>query len=312
MTTCLVVGGAGFIGSHLCDRLLAEGDRVVAVDDLSSGHVGNLAETRAYGSRFTFASMDVRAEGFPAFVERHRPEIVYHLAARPPRKRVDPVEEARMGVPGLLAVLRSAVKAGSRKVVFASSAAVYGASRATLPLRESAVALGRPLTPYGISKKVAEDYLRYYRRQDDLDFTSLVLANVYGPRQYPKDGAGVVAVFAGRMLTEEPPEMFGKGDHTRDFVFVDDAVNALALARDGGSGRTLNVGTGIETSVTELHRVLAEITGYVGEPLSAPLPDGDIPRSALDNELAERELGWKPWTHLEDGLRETVAYLRTA
>jgi UDP-glucose 4-epimerase len=310
MATYLVTGGAGFIGSHLCDRLLAGGHKVVAVDDLSSGHLANIGEARGYGHDFTFFNVDIRAEGLGALFERHHPEVVLHLAALDrTRANLDPQAEVRVGVMGLLAVLEASVRAGARKVVFASSAAVYGDAR-KVPVRETALVGSRPATPGAISKKAAEDYLRFFRRSHGLEFTSLVLANVYGPRQVPTEDTGVVALFAAKMLGGLRPGIFGDGTQTRDFLFIDDAVHALALAIDGGSGRTINVGTGVETSVNDLFGMLAQITGFTGQPIPGPAQHDDVPRSCLDNELAEKELGWKPWTHLEDGLRETVAYLR--
>lgn len=309
MTTYLVTGGAGFIGSHLCDRLLAEDHRVIAIDDLSSGHLSNIAEARGYGHAFTFYNVDVRAEGLSGLFDRHRPDAVFHLAAtHRPEVRDDPPAELRVGIMGLLAVLDAAVGAGVRKVVFTSSASAYGQVR-KLPIRETALVGSRPLVPGAISKKAAEDYLRFYRRSHSLDFTSLVLAEVYGPRQAPS-GLGVVAGFVEAMVAGVRPEIFGDGTQTRDFLFVDDAVHALALSLERGAGRTINIGTGVETALIDVYRMLAAITGFKGEPMLGPPRPGDAPRSCLDNDLAVRELGWKPWTHLEDGLRETVAYLR--
>jgi UDP-glucose 4-epimerase len=309
VTTYLVTGGAGFIGSHLCDRLLAEEHRVIAVDDLSSGHLSNIAEARGYGHAFTFYNVDIRAEGLGGLFERHRPEVVFHLAAQHRAEvRNEPPADLRVGIMGLLAVLDAAVGAGVRKVVFASSASVYGRVR-RLPVKETALVGSRPLTPGAISKKAAEDYLRFYRRSHGLDFTSVVLGSTYGPRQAPP-GPGVVGAFVEAMLAGLRPEIFGDGTQTRDFLFVDDAVHALALSVDRGPGKTINVGTGVETSVIGLYGMLATITGFKGDPMLGPQPPGEVLRSCLDNELAERELGWKPWTHLEDGLRETVAYVR--
>lgn len=310
MNTVLVTGGAGFIGSHLCDRLLAEGRKVVALDDLSSGHIGNLAEARAYGQQFTFYALDVNTDGLALIFERHQPEVVVHLAAlRTLEGRLEPPAEARVGLMGLLAVLECASRAQARKVVFASSAEVYGDAR-RFPIRESVLPGSRPLTPGAISKKGAEDYLRAYRRFRGLEFTSLVLPTVYGPRQDAGAVGGVVARFATALVSGEKPLVYGDGNQTRDFLFVDDAVHAFALAGDRGEGHTLNIGTGIETTVNEVFRTLAEITDYTGEPLFEAPPLGEIRRCVLDNDQAERELAWKPWTHLEDGLRETVAFLR--
>jgi UDP-glucose 4-epimerase len=312
MATFLVTGAAGFIGSHLCDRLLAEGKRVVGVDDLSRGRIANLVEARSYGGRFTFYTMDVRAEGVRTILERHQPEVVMHLAAQGSVARSirEPLLDASANVMGLLNLMEGAAAAGVRKVVFASSGtSIYGEQR-RIPIKETARKGSRPTSPFGVSKKVAEDYLAFYSRYRGVDFTALALANVYGPRQDPEGETGVVAVFAGRMLRGQPPTVFGDGNQTRDYVFIDDAVHGLALAADGASGQLLNVGTGLETSVNLVYRLLAEITGFAEPPAHGPLPSGDILRSALDNELAAAELGWKPWTHLEDGLRETVAYLK--
>ena len=312
MTNVLVTGGAGFIGSHLCDRLLAEGHRVVAVDDLSTGHIANLSEARGYGKAFTFFNMDVRADGLLPLFERHRPEVVMHLAAQPAVRASmkDPVHDASVNVMGLLNVLECCTKVGARKVVYAASGGtIYGEPR-KVPTKESAAAGGRPLSPYGVSKKVAIDYLGFYERYRGLAATSLALANVYGPRQDPHGEAGVVAIFASKMIAGQAPAIFGDGNQTRDYVFVDDVVHAFALAAERGDGRLVNVGTGLETSVNGLFRLLADITGFTGQPGSAPAPPGELRRSALDISLAAEVLGWRPWTHLEDGLGETVAFLK--
>jgi len=312
VTTFLVTGGAGFIGSHVCDRLLAEGHRVVAVDDLSTGRIANLVEARGYGKGFTFFNMDIRAEGLLSLFERHRPEVVMHLAAqagvRPSLE--DPVTDASINVMGTLNILECCSRTGVRKVVYAASGGtLYGEPR-KVPVKETSAAASRPLSPYGISKKVAIDYLAFYQRDRGIDWTALALGNVYGPRQDPTGEAGVIAIFTSKMLAGDSPTVFGDGNQTRDYVFVDDAVHAFALAVDRGSGRLLNIGTGVETSVNELFRMLAEVTGFKGERGSGPLPPGELRRIALDSSLAGEVLGWRPWTHLEDGLKETVAYLR--
>ncbi len=310
MTTFLVTGGAGFIGSHVCDRLLAEGHRVVAVDDLSTGHIANLMEARSYGKAFTFFNMDVRAEGLLPLFERYRPEVVVHLAAqagvRP--SLADPVHDASVNVMGFLNVMECAVRTGVRKVVYAASGGTMYGEPKRLPVKETAP--GRPISPYGISKRVALDYLAYYERFRGIDWTALALANVYGPRQDPSGEAGVVGIFATKMLAGEAPTIFGDGNQTRDFVFIDDTVHAIALAVEHGSGRLVNVGTGIETSVNRLYEMLAALTGFAGQPSYGPLPPGELRRISLDPSLAAEVLGWKPWTHLEDGLGETVAYLK--
>ncbi len=312
MTTVLVTGGAGFIGSNLADRLLAENYRVIAVDDLSTGRIANLAEARGYGKAYTFFNMDIRAEGLLPLFERHKPEVVFHLAAqagvRPSVE--DPVRDASINIMGTLNVLTCASKVGARKLVYAASGGtIYGEPK-RVPAKESAAQGSSPLSPYGISKKVVIDYLRFYQRYRGLDFTACALANVYGPRQDPYGEAGVISIFASKMLAGQVPAIFGDGNQTRDFVFVDDVVHAFHQAMDRGSGKLVNIGTGLETSVNGLYKLLAEITGFDGKPEHGPLPQGELRRIALDISSAASALAWKPWTHLEDGLAETVAYLK--
>ena len=308
----LVTGGAGFIGSHLCDRLLAEGRRVVAADDLTTGRIANLAEARSYGKAFSFENLDIRADVLDALFRRYRPEVVMHLAAQPSVSvsNRDPQYDADVNVLGTINLLSCAARAGTRKVVFATSGGtIYGEPR-RLPVKETALAGSHPRSPYGISKKAADDYLRYFQSQHGVDFTALAIANVYGPRQDPHGEAGVIAIFARKMLAGEAPTIFGDGNHTRDYVFIADVADAFARAIDRGSGRLVNIGTGLETSVNHLYRMLGEVTGFAGEPTFGPLPPGEVRRIALDVSVAEAEFGWRPWTHLEDGLGETVAFLK--
>jgi UDP-glucose 4-epimerase len=293
MSTVLVTGAAGFIGSHLCDRLLAEGKRVVGVDDLSTGRIANLAEARGYGQQFTFYNLDIRLEGMRTIIERYRPEIVMHMAAQASVaiSAQNPMLDASVNVLGLLNVLEAAAAYEVRKVVFAASGGtLYGEAR-SLPVKESAIRGARPVSPYGISKSVAIDYLRFYRDHRGVDFTALALANIYGPRQDPFGEAGVVGIFASKML-------------------VDDVVHAFSLSAGAGSGGLYNVGTGLETSVNRIYQLLAEIVGFRKKPTFGPPREGDLQRNALEWKLAERDLGWKPWTTLEDGLRETAESLR--
>lgn len=312
MSTVLVTGGAGFIGSHLCDRLLAEGHRVVAVDDLSTGRIANLSEARGYGHEFTFFNMDIRADGMLSLFERHQPEVVLHTAAQPAvsTSMEQPVFDASVNVMGSLNILECARRTGVRKVVYAASGGtLYGDPR-KLPVKETALGAGRPVSPYAISKKVVVEYLVFYERYHGIEWTALALANVYGPRQDPSGEAGVIAIFAAAMLSGRAPTIFGDGNQTRDYVFVDDAVHALALACDRGAGRLVNVGTSVETSVNGLYRMLSEVTGFTGEPAHGPPRPGDLRRNVLDIALASELLGWRPWTHLEDGLGETVAFMK--
>jgi UDP-glucose 4-epimerase len=312
VTTVLVTGGAGFIGSNLADRLLAEDYRVIAVDDLSTGRIANLGEARGYGKAYTFFNMDVRADGLRPLFERHKPELVFHAAAqagvRPSLE--DPVLDASVNLMGSLNVLSCAAQVGTRKVVYAASGGtIYGEPK-RVPAKESAAQGSHPLSPYGISKKVVLDYLGYFQRYRGLDFTALALGNVYGPRQDPHGEAGVVSIFATKMLAGEAPTIFGDGHQTRDYVFIDDVVHAFVQAMDRGSGKLVNIGTGLETSVNGIARLLADLIGFTGEPGHGPLPPGELRRVALDISSAASTLAWKPWTHLEDGLAETVAYLK--
>jgi UDP-glucose 4-epimerase len=312
VSTVLVTGGAGFIGSHLADRLLAEGHRVISVDDLTTGRIANLVDARGYGKEFTFFNMDVRADGLLSLFERHRPEMVFHLAAqagvRPSLD--DPGRDAAVNIIGTLNVLECAAKVEARKVIYAASGGtIYGEPK-RLPAKESMAQASFPLSPYGISKKVALDYLGFYQRYRGLDYTALALANVYGPRQDPLGEAGVVGIFADRMIAKEPVMIYGDGNQTRDFVFIDDVVHAFVQAVERGSGKLVNIGTGLESSVNHVFKTLADITGYDKEPEFGPLPQGELRRIALDIKAASSAIAWKPWTHLEDGLAETVAFLK--
>ncbi|HEX2040395.1 MAG TPA: GDP-mannose 4,6-dehydratase [Acidimicrobiales bacterium] len=300
----LVTGGAGFVGSTLVDRLLAEGHTVDVVDDLSTGSLSNLAEARADPTAdVTFHRMDVRDEALVSLLERRRPEVVFHLAGQADvRASVEqPERDAEVNVVGTVRVLEGARRAGSRKVVFAASGGtLYGeVDPADLPVKESHPHV--PLTPYGVSKKAAVDYLVAYRELHALEFTALALGNVYGPRQAAHGEAGVVAVFASRLLAGEPCTIFGDGQQTRDFVFVDDVVDAFVRAADRGGGLLLNVGTGRETSVNALYATLVEAAGTTAAPVNGPPRPGEVRRSALDSSRAGIHLGWKPWTTLEEG-----------
>lgn len=308
----LVTGGAGFVGSHLCDRLLAEGHSVVAVDDLATGREVNLADAFEHGEAFTFIEMDVRTQGLLEVFTRHRPDVVMHLAAqagvRPSLE--DPDHDASVNVMGTLNVLRCASAVGSRKIVYAASGGTLYGEPASVPVRESAADGAHPESPYGISKKVMLEYLSFYSRQRGLDFTALALGNVYGPRQDPTGEAGVIAIFASSMLAGETPTIFGDGEQTRDYVYVEDTVEAFAAAMDRASGEIVNIGTGLETSVNALHAMLAEIVGDPSEPAYGPQPEGELRRIALDNSLAASVLGWSPRTDLSSGLARTVEHLR--
>ncbi|MDQ3679010.1 MAG: GDP-mannose 4,6-dehydratase [Actinomycetota bacterium] len=311
----LVTGGAGFIGSALVDRLLAEGHTVDAVDDLSTGSLANLVDARSNpGHDFTFHRFDVRSEQLVALMARRRPEVVFHLAAQAD-VRVSvarPVFDADVNILGTVQVLEGARQAGARKVVFASSGGtIYGdVDPADLPARETLPQ--RPLSPYGVAKKAGGDYLVAYRELHQLEFAALALANVYGPRQDPNGEAGVVAIFAGRLLAGERCTIFGDGGQTRDFVFVDDVVDAFVRAAERGGGLLMNVGTGMETSVNQLYDVMATVAGVTEPAEHAPERPGELRRSALDPGRAAIHLGWKPWTTIEEGSRSVLEWFQAA
>jgi UDP-glucose 4-epimerase len=308
----LVTGGAGFIGSNLVDRLLVEGHQVDVVDDFSTGSLHNLSDARAAAARaLTIHHLDITAHAVVELMERRRPELVFHLAAQAD-VRVSvarPAFDATVNIVGSLNVLEGARLAGSERVVFAASGGtLYGdPAPEDLPVRESHA--HKPLSPYGVSKKSVIDYLVAYRELHALEFCALALANVYGPRQDPHGEAGVVAIFAERLLQEEPVTVFGDGEQTRDFVFVDDVVDAFVRAATRGGGLVCNVATGQETSVNQLLATMAAQAGVEPNAVFAPTRPGELLRSSLDVERAAIQLGWHPWTELGEGTRAVLDYV---
>jgi UDP-glucose 4-epimerase len=309
----LVTGGAGFIGSTLVDRLLAEGHSVDVVDDLSNGKLANLADARADRDHaLKVHQIDIRDPAVIDLIARRAPEVVFHLAAQVD-VRVSvarPAFDADVNIVGSLNVIEGARIGGARKVVFASSGGtIYGEpDPADLPVRESHPQ--HPVSPYGVAKRVVSDYLNAYREMYALEYTSLALANVYGPRQDPHGEAGVVAIFAGLLLDGKPCTIFGDGLQTRDFVYVDDVVDAFVRAADRGSGLLCNIGTAHETSVNELYATMASAAGVTEPALRAPARVGELARSSLDPGRAKIHLGWEPWTDLPTGVREVLAWFR--
>jgi UDP-glucose 4-epimerase len=308
----LVTGGAGFIGSTLVDRLLAEDWRVDVVDDLSTGSLGNLTDARSQPDRrFSFHRLDVSSPAVCDLIGHQRPDVIFHLAAQADvRVSVSkPVFDANVNIIGSLNVLEGAVAAGVTKIVFASSGGTIYGTPEEVPTREGAPQ--RPESPYGVAKKAVADYLHYYREVRSLEYTALALGNVYGPRQDPNGEAGVVAIFAGALLAGRQPTIYGDGKQTRDYVFVDDVVDAFVRATEKGGGLLMNIGTGVETSVLELYQVMARLTGFSDDARFAPERRGELLRSALDPGRAAIHLAWKPWTSLEDGLARTLDWHRT-
>jgi UDP-glucose 4-epimerase len=309
----LVTGGAGFIGSTLVDRLLVDGHEVTVVDDLSTGRLHNLQQARRNPDlSLTFHRLDIISDAMDRIFARSRPEIVFHLAAQIDVRRsvADPVRDAMVNVVGTVRVLEAARRHDVDKVVFTTSGGcIYGEPDLDeVPISEDYP--GHPHSPYGAGKRGVEEYLHTYEALYGLRWTSLALANVYGPRQDPAGEAGVVSIFGGRMLAGQPATIYGDGGQTRDFVFVDDVVHAYVLAMRAGDGQRFNIGTGEATSVSELFGSLARVTDYGQPPVHAPERTGELRHIALDARLAARELGWKPWTTLEEGLQATVDWLR--
>jgi UDP-glucose 4-epimerase len=300
----LVTGGAGFIGSHLVDALIKRGDAVVVVDNLSTGRPENLNPAA------TFYQADICSSELERIFEKERPEIVNHQAAQTVIQKAmeDPVFDARQNILGSLNLISQCLRFKVKRVAYASSAGVYGEPK-RLPVDESHAVT--PISYYGISKHTVEHYLHVSHLETSLSYVVLRYANVYGPRQSPKGEAGVVAIFTRQMLQGERPTIFGKGDKTRDYIYVADVVTANLLAMEKSVSGVYNVGTGVETSDREMFDLVAELTGYEADPHYAGVRKGEIYRSCLDSGKARKEIGWQPRLALREGLAETVDYYRS-
>jgi UDP-glucose 4-epimerase len=298
----VVTGGAGFIGSHVVDALLARWDEVHVLDDFSRGKRENVLE----GVHVHEA--DIRGDSGRVFDEV-RPEICFHLAAQADvRVSVErPDFDADVNVVGTLHVLEAARKHGTKIVFSSTGGAIYGECEG--PAREDHPRA--PLAPYGVSKLAGEEYIAAYNRLYGSAHVSLRYGNVYGPRQDPKGEAGVVAIFMNRLREGEAPKIFGDGTQTRDYVYVGDVV-AATLAAGVHAGGVLNVGTGAETSVLELYERIERVAGVKREPELVDARPGELQRSVLDASLAKRELGWEPQRSLDEGLAETWAWISSA
>lgn len=299
----LITGGAGFLGAALAERLLAEGHEVEVVDDLSSGSLANLAEARRHRGGFRFHQLDVREPATAELVRRVRPDVAFHLASPPASASGfdHPALDAEVNLAGLCHLLEGARSAGTRKVVFASSWRGYGELEpAELPAREQSPM--RPLSPHGAAKKAGVDYLAAYGGRFGIEHTALAFGTLYGPRRVTARDPGVVATFAGALVRGDACTIFGDGGETRDFVYVDDAVDALSRAAERGSGLLVNVGTGRETSVEALLLLMGRLLRVVPLVRRLPRASGEPVRSALDPVRARIHLGWRPWTTLEEGV----------
>jgi UDP-glucose 4-epimerase len=302
----LVTGGAGFIGSHIADRLLASGHEVVVVDDLSTGHIEHLpAAARFY-------QMELGSAWLDELFRIERPQALVHQAAQASVRRSveDPVFDAGVNVLGTVALLQASVRHQLRRVLFASTGgAIYGDSD-RIPTPEEAPAV--PVSPYGASKLAAEGYLRTFHALHHLSYAALRYANVYGPRQDPHGEAGVVAIFSQRLLGGHPARINGDGKQTRDFVYVGDVAEANLLALESDAVGSFNVGTGVETDINRVFALLKDYAGSSQAEQHGPPLAGEQRRSVVDASKIAKVMGWRPKTSLEEGLRETVRYFREA
>jgi len=300
----LVTGGAGFIGSHVCDQFVRAGHEVIALDNLSSGKKENL------DPRVRLAVLDIRSPEAAELIRSEKPHAICHLAAQMDVRRSveDPRFDAEANILGMLNLLEAARVSGVKKVIFSSTGgAIYG-EQDVFPAPESHAT--RPVSPYGVSKASGELYLGYYRAQYGLQYVALRYANVYGPRQNPHGEAGVVAIFAQRLVAGSPCTIYGDGGQTRDFVFGPDVARANLLAFEKDYVGAVNIGTGIETDINRLFTLLAQAAGSNTQVTHAPGKPGEQRRSCIDASLARKVLGWEPTVGIADGLRQTVEFFR--
>jgi UDP-glucose 4-epimerase len=308
----LVTGAAGFIGSTLVDRLLSDGHTVAGLDNFASGRATNI-EHLAEDPQFVFLEADIVTADLSSMLDEHRPEVVFHLAAQIDVRHsvADPQFDASVNVIGTVRLAEAARLAGVRKIIHTSSGgSIYG-TPPSYPTSEQVPT--DPASPYAAGKVAGEIYLNTFRHLYGLECSHIAPANVYGPRQDPHGEAGVVAIFAQALLSGKPTKVFGDGSNTRDYVYVDDVVDAFINAAGSvGGGQRFNVGTGVETSDRELHSAVATAVGAPDDPEYQPPRLGDLKRSCLDIGLAERVLGWRPQVALDEGVRRTVEYFRHA
>jgi len=300
----LVTGGAGFIGSHVVDALIEKGHTVVVVDDLSTGKVEHV------NPQARFYHLDIRSPELGEIFQRERPELINHHAAHADVRRsvADPRYDAEVNILGSLNLLECARQNGVSKLIYASTGgAIYG-EPVYLPCDENHPL--NPICPYGVSKLTVERYLSYYGHTYGFQYTVLRYPNVYGPRQDPTGEGGVVAIFSRRILGGEQVVINGNGEQERDFLYVADVVRANILAQDRLEGQTLNLGTGVGTSVNDLFALMASKSGYAGEPFYGPPKPGETFKIYLDASKAHQGLNWRPETNLDEGLSRTIRSFR--
>ncbi|MBF0662592.1 NAD-dependent epimerase/dehydratase family protein [Rhodococcus sp. (in: high G+C Gram-positive bacteria)] len=314
----LVTGAAGFIGSTLVDRLLAEGHHVVGIDNLSSGAAANLdralrGEHASGAGRFTLVKLDIQNPELVDVVSGINPDVIFHLAAQVDLRAsvTDPQFDARSNVLGTINLCEASRRAGVRRVVYAASGGSRYGTPARLPVEEGSPLA--PLSPYAVAKLAGELYLGAYAGMYGLEPISLALANVYGPRQNPHGEAGVIAVFGSALISGRPVTVYGDGTAARDYVYVDDVVEAFVRAAHapGSVTGTYNIGTGRQTTVTEVHRLIASLQQDPAPPLYAEARTGELQAIALDTRRAKQDLGWSPAVDVAEGIQRTVQWLRT-
>ena len=299
----LVTGGAGFIGSHLVDRLVEDGHDVIILDNLSTGKRENL------NPKAIFNQIDISEDDLEPIFKKGKFEVLFHLAAQVDVRQsvADPIFDLKTNVIGTLNLLECSKKFGVKKFIFASSGGViYGETQK--PAKETDPP--RPISPYGVSKLTGEHYLQYYGKEYGIPFTILRYANVYGPHQDPFGEAGVVAIFSRQMIRCENPTIYGFGKMVRDYVFVGDVVEATVKAMKKGKNEVLNIGTGIKTTGKDLFQKMKEITGFSGTPIFKPARPGELNKSVLNVSKARKILGWKPKTPLDEGILKTVDWFK--
>lgn len=302
--TYLIIGGAGFIGSHLADELIKIGGRVVIVDNLSTGKKENVNQ------KAVFYKIDILNPKLSDIFKKEKPQIAFHYAAQiDVRKSVeDPIKDAKINVLGSLNILENCRKYKVKKIIFASTGgAIYGEAD-IIPTPETYSEF--PLSPYGIAKLAIEKYLNYYFKNFNLSYTALRLGNVYGPRQNSKGEAGVIAIFCDKIFTGKQPIIYGDGKQTRDFVYVDDVITANILSLKKNKIGVFNIGTGIENDINTIFLMLKKLTNSSCREIHGVAKSGEQKRSCLDYSKAKKEFGWCPKYNLDEGLKETVEWFR--
>jgi len=300
----LVTGGAGFIGSHISDRLLSLGQQVAIVDNLSTGKRENIPENA------TFYEVDIRDKGMDGVFETEKPQVVIHEAAHAnvTESVRNPGYDAAVNIAGSINVLECCVRHDVERVIYSSTGGALYGEACYIPADESHPI--DPVSPYGVSKHCVEQYLYAYRENHGIEYVTLRYPNVYGPRQNPNGEAGVVAIFSLQLLTGKQPTIFGDGSKTRDYCYVSDIVDANILALSSQSTGTYNIGRGIEISDLEIFETVQEAVGSQVEPIFAPIRPGEVEHIALDASKAERELAWKWRVDLIEGVAECVKFYR--